>query len=121
MNGKEIKNKKIEFERIGKWWEEKEDIDLVLDCRSEIIFIEVKYRDKEMGFECYNSLVEKSKKTSASGKFSYILVSKKGFKEDLIKNKPNNLILLSLDDLEKIWDNETSNILNTQEQLLSFM
>jgi len=120
MNGKKLAGKKIEFEEIGKWWEDGEDIDLVLNCRTEIIFIEVKFRDKEIGFEQYNDLVEKSKKTSASGKFSYILVSRKGFKDDLLKNKPNNLILLSLGDLTKIWDDETKNITNLQESLVNY-
>ncbi len=121
INGKKIRNKKIEFEKMGKWWEANEDIDLVLDCRTEIIFVEVKYREKEVGFEHYNHLIEKSKKTSASGKFSYILVSKKGFKDDFIKNKPDNVILLSLDDLKQIWDEETAKARNSQEQLLNFM
>ncbi len=120
INGKKIKGKKIEFEKIGKWWEAGEDIDLVLACRNEIIFIEVKFKDKEIGFECYNELVEKSKKTSASGKFSYFLISRKGFKEDLIKNKPSNLLLLSLENLREIWDEESEKILNAQESLLSF-
>ncbi len=120
MNGKKIKNKKIDFKEIGKWWEEGEDIDLVLKCRGEVIFIEVKFRNKEIGFEQYNLLIEKSRKTSASGKFSYFLISKNGFKEDLIKNKPNNLTLLSLDDLKEIWDNETKNMTNPQESLTNY-
>jgi len=81
MNGKKINNKKIDFEEIGKWWEGGEDIDLVLKCRTETIFIEVKFRDKEIGFEQYNDLVAKSKKTSASGRFNYFLISKKGLKK----------------------------------------
>jgi AAA+ ATPase superfamily predicted ATPase len=121
MNGKQVKNKNIDFEKIGKWWENREDIDLVLKCRNEVIFIEVKFKDKEIGFDCYNELVRKSKKTSASGKFSYILVSRKGFKDDLIKNKPNNLMLLSLKDLEKIWDEESGKMSYSQESLFNFI
>ena len=120
MNGKKINNKKIDFEEIGKWWEDGEDIDLVLKCRTETIFIEVKFRDKEIGFEQYNDLVAKSKKTSASGRFNYFLISKKGFKEDLLKNKPSNLTLLSLDDLTNIWENETKNMTNPQESLTNY-
>jgi len=120
MNGKKIKNKKLDFERIGKWWEEGEDIDLVLDCRNEVIFIEIKFKDKEMGFEQYNDLVEKSKKTSASGRFSYFLVSKKGFKEDLIKNKPADLTLLSLEDMKDIWDKESDETIVSQESLTNY-
>jgi len=52
-----------------------------LKCRTETIFIEVKFRDKEIGFEQYNDLVAKSKKTSASGRFNYFLISKKGLKK----------------------------------------
>ena len=58
---------------------------------------------------------------SAGGMFSYFLVSKKGFKEDLIKNKPKDLTLLSLADLGQIWNEETDKILNSQELLISFM
>ena len=120
MNGKKIKDRIINFEKIGKWWEKGEDIDLVLDSRNEVIFVETKFKAKEVGFECYNELVEKSKHTSAAGKFSYILVSRQGFKSDLIKNKPADLVLLSLNDLEEIWDDESKKIVNIQESLSSY-
>jgi len=119
-NGKKILGKKIEFSKIGKWWEDGEDIDLVLKCKRETIFIEVKFIDKEVGFEHYNSLVDKSKKTSAGGRFSYYLVSRKGFKEDLKKAKPANLTLLSLKDLKGIWDSETAVITDPQESLKTY-
>ncbi len=121
MNNQEIKTKKLNFTKIGKWWELGEDIDLVLDQKNEVIFVEIKFKEKKIGFKVYNDLVRKSKKTSASGKFTYILVSKAGFKQDIINKKPKNLTLLTLNDLEQIWDDQTKHMSPSQELLLKFL
>jgi len=107
MNGKKIKNKKIEFTECGKWWEDGEDIDLVLKERSKTVFIETRFRKEKVGSKCFEELKEKSKKTSATGRFEYILVSKSGFEQELIDRKIPNLTLLNLEDLTKIMDDET--------------
>lgn len=107
IKGKKIGNMKIDFLEFGKWWENDEDIDLVLKNKGESIFVETKFQNKKMGSSDFEKLKEKSFKTSAKGKFKYILVSKSGFEKELIDRKIQNLLLLSLDDLTKIMDDET--------------
>lgn len=120
MNGKKIKNKKIDFTECGKWWEKTEDIDLVLKSKNKTTFIEVKFRKDKMGSKCFEDLKEKSKKTSASGKFDYIIVSKAGFEQELIDREIPNLLLLDLDELTKIMDNETKRESETQSELINW-
>lgn len=120
MNGRVIKNKKINFEECGKWWEGNEDIDLVLKSKSGVVFIEAKFRDKKMGIDCFEELKRKSLQTSASGRFSYIIISKSGFEQDLIDKKIPDLLLLSLNDLTEILDNETKREVEIQEELIKY-
>ncbi len=114
MNGKKINNKKIEFIECGKWWEGGEDIDLVLQNKAKTIFIEVKFKEKKIGSECFENLKIKSKKTSASGKFEYIIVSKSGFEQELVDRRIPNLTLLSLKDITEIIDEETKREIEIQ-------
>ena len=120
MNGKIIKNKKIDFEECGKWWEGGEDIDLVLKTKSGTIFIECKFKEKQIGLDCFEELKRKSLKSSASGKFSYILISKSGFEQNLIDKKISELLLLNLDDLTEIMDSETKREVKKQEELIKY-
>ena len=106
MNGKEIKNKKIEFIECGKWWEKNEDIDLVLKSKSKTVFLEAKFKEKKMGSGCFEELKRKSQKTSASGKFEYIIISKSGFEQELIDRNVSGLLLLDLKEITKILDDE---------------
>jgi len=120
IRGREIKGNKIEFDEYGKWWEENEDIDLVLRNRGKAVFVEIKFKNKKMGSHCYEELKRKSLKTSASGKFEYIIVSKEGFEQELIDRKIPNLLLLSLKDISKILDDETKREKEIQENLIQY-
>lgn len=117
MNGKKLYDKKIDFVGCGKWWEGTEDIDLVLKSKSKTVFIEVKYQEKKMGSSCFEELKRKSDKTSASGRFEYIIVSKSGFEQELIDRKIPNLLLLDLSDITKILDEETKRETEVQLEL----
>ncbi len=107
MRGKRIKNMKIEFEDYGKWWENDEDIDLVLKSKRSTFFVEVKFKNELIGSKTFEELKEKSLKTSARGKFKFILVSKKGFEKELIERNIPNLLLISLNEIGEIFDKET--------------
>lgn len=120
MNGKTIKNKKIDFEDCGKWWGEGEEIDLVLKTKSGAIFIECKFKEKKIGLDCFEELKKKSLKCSAGGKFSYIIISKSGFEQNLIDKKISELLLLDLEDLTKIMDSETKREVEKQEELIKY-
>ncbi|MBR9705094.1 ATP-binding protein [Candidatus Pacearchaeota archaeon] len=120
MNGKTLLNKKIEFLECGKWWEGNEDIDLVLKNKNKTVFIEVKYREKKVNSKHFEDLKEKSNKTSAGGRFEYIIVSKSGFEKELIDKKIPNLLLIDLNKLSEIMDEETKKETEIQEDLIKW-
>lgn len=117
MNGKKIKGKRIDFTEYGKWWENAEDIDLVLSSKSKTVFVEAKFQEKKMSSACFEDLKRKSNKTSASGRFEYCIVSKSGFEQELIDRKVHNLLLLSLPEIASILDGLSESETNKQLDL----
>ena len=107
MRNKKIKGVDIIFNEYGKWWENDEDIDLVLNNKSSCTFIEIKFQNRKVGSKTFEELKEKSLRTSAKGKFKYIIVSKSGFEEELINRKIQDLILLDLEEITSIIDEES--------------
>ena len=107
MRNKKIKGVDIIFNEYGKWWENDEDIDLVLNNKSSCTFIEIKFQNRKVGSKTFEELKEKSLRTSAKGKFKYIIVSKSGFDEELINRKIQDLILLDLEEITSIIDEES--------------
>lgn len=91
----------IIYDKIGRWWNNKEEIDLVgIDTTSNnIIFGECKYYlNKKMDIDIYYNLKEKAKQVSwkkESRIERYILFSINGYTEKLLKlaKKEENLIL----------------------------
>ena len=91
----------IIYDKIGRWWNNKEEIDLVgIDTTSNnIIFGECKYYlNKKMDIDIYYNLKEKAKQVSwkkESRIEKYILFSINGYTEKLLKlaKKEENLIL----------------------------
>ena len=78
------------MERIGRWWERGEEIDVIgLNTQTkEIIFGEAKYSQKKAGGKVYNDLVDKAKYVDWNNeqrKEYFILFSKSGFEESLIR------------------------------------
>ena len=91
----------IIYDKIGRWWNNKEEIDLVgIDTTSNnIIFGECKYYlNKKMDIDIYYNLKEKAKQVSWKKENrieKYILFSINGYTEKLLKlaKKEENLIL----------------------------
>jgi len=117
MRGKKIKNMEINFDEYGQWWENDEDIDLVLKSKRMTFFVEIKFTNKLVGSRVFEELKDKSLKTSASGTFKFILISKKGFEKELIDRKIPNLLLLNLNELSKIFDEETKRETEKQAEI----
>ncbi|AKB18355.1 MULTISPECIES: ATP-binding protein [unclassified Methanosarcina] len=98
----------MEFEKMGSWWKAGEEIDLVAvnEKADEILFGEVKYTTRKMGFKVLNDLKKKSKKVkwgSENRKEHYLLVSLSGFDEDLIElATAEKITLIDGNQLEKV-------------------
>ncbi|MBI4121787.1 MAG: ATP-binding protein [Parcubacteria group bacterium] len=72
------------FERVGKWWEAAEEIDIVAinDQTKEILFGEVKWSEKPVGTNIYEALKAKAAKVewnAGERKERFVLFSKSGF------------------------------------------
>jgi len=99
----------MQFNRIGRWWSKESEIDIVaLDDYSNIVwFGESKWSNKKIGINVYNDLQQKSCAISYyknKQNNRYILFSKSGFTDDLIKiAKKDNVVLIDCNTiLEKI-------------------
>ena len=78
------------FERVGRWWNNDNEID-VIGINSEnkrIIFCECKWSSKDIGTNILNDLIEKSKKVDWNNdkrKENFALFSKSGYTEELMR------------------------------------
>ena len=96
-----LNNSKIPFpiKKLGRWWNNNEEIDIVGLGDNEIIFGECKWSNKKVGLSVLVSLKEKSKSVkwnNSSRKEYFILFSKEGFSDDLINlSKKDKTIILS--------------------------
>lgn len=98
------------FTDIGRWWgsdaksKKQVEIDLVAQDGQDYLFCECKWRNEKLGYEVFESLVEKAdifcKKRN---KTWFILFSKSGFTESVLRESEKNeyLLLKSLDDILK--------------------
>lgn len=80
----EFIEKKQIFPRIGRWWDNNMEIDLVglNEVKNLILFGEVKWNNKPVGLEVLNTLIEKSQKVvwGKSGRHEqFAIISKSGF------------------------------------------
>jgi len=87
-----INNKKIplNFEKIGRWWDKNEEIDIVAtnSRTNEILFGEVKWTNKKIGTNIYEDLKIKSQRVEwgkNKQKKYFALFGKNGFTENMIK------------------------------------
>lgn len=95
-----LTDSKIPFpiKKLGRWWNNSEEIDIVGIGDKEIIFGECKWSSKKVGMSVFLALKEKSKKVKWNNdtrKEYFILFSKEGFSEELIEFSRNekNIIL----------------------------
>ncbi len=96
-----LNNSEIPFpiKKLGRWWNNNEEIDIVGLGDNEIIFGECKWSSKKVGLSVLLNLKEKSKSVkwnNSSRKEYFILFSKEGFSDDLISlSKKDKTIILS--------------------------
>lgn len=96
-----LNNFEIPFpiKKLGRWWNNNEEIDIVGLGDNEIIFGECKWSSKKVGLSVLLTLKEKSKNVkwnNSNRKEYFILFSKEGFSDDLISlSKKDKTIILS--------------------------
>ena len=69
--------------KIGRWWNNKEEIDIVAFDEENIAFVECKWTNKPVGLNVFHRLKEKSLLINSSLKKSFVLFSKSGFSKAL--------------------------------------
>lgn len=69
--------------KIGRWWNNKEEIDLVAFDETNMAFIECKWRNKKVNKSVFGALKIKSELIDVSLKKSYVIFSKTGCSEAL--------------------------------------
>jgi AAA+ ATPase superfamily predicted ATPase len=84
-----FEKKIFSFDRIGRWWEQETEIDIVaLNIKKrQIIFGECKWSSKPVGTNIYNTLRKKAANVQwerGKRKEYFILFSKSGFTEDMV-------------------------------------
>jgi AAA+ ATPase superfamily predicted ATPase len=87
------------FEKIGRWWDKNEEIDLIAinDEEKKILFGEAKWSKKPVGVDIYDNLKRKSmlvdwnKDERAE---SFCLFSRSGFTDNLLKRAKKEKIVL---------------------------
>lgn len=84
---------------IGRWWEKNQEIDiLAMDLKGNCIFGDCKWRNEKMDVSHYNILKSKSAVLNKSSDQSYyILFSKSGFTEELLKCTQDDAHLILCD------------------------
>lgn len=85
-----FEKKIFSFDRIGRWWEGNAEIDIVglNEKKKQIIFGECKWSSKPVGTNVYNDLKKKAGTVQwerGKRKEAFILFSKSGFTEDMIR------------------------------------
>ncbi len=102
---RDFENRLFYFERLGKWWDKNEEIDvLALNSETkEILFGEVKWSRKMIGVDIYENLKRKARLVDwnfGKRKEYYALFSKSGFTKDMIAQaKKENVRLIHRDKL----------------------
>lgn len=87
------------FERVGRWWDKNEEIDLVAlnQQTQQILFGECKWSEKPIGTNIYEALKKKAKLVEwevDARKEYYILFSKKGFTKDMLQVAKSEKVFL---------------------------
>ncbi len=90
----------FEFSRLGSYWDKDVEVDIVAtdDKQKHFLLGECKYSNKKVGTDILEATMAKSKFLPGNAKqFGFILFSKSGFTEDLIKRaKAENVQLFDL-------------------------
>ena len=95
----DLRDKIFRFERVGKWWDKSNEIDIVAlnQETNEIIFGEVKWSNKQVGTNIYEELKEKAQAVEwgkKNRKEQFAIFSKSGFTKDMIILAKKDKVLL---------------------------
>ncbi|NPA64224.1 MAG: DUF234 domain-containing protein [Epsilonproteobacteria bacterium] len=100
-----LKEKINNISSIGSYWDRKVEIDLLVkQTDGRTIVAECKWKNSKI---CKKTLTSLQKKASIAG-FEpelYVLFSKSGFSNELLKNRPQNVLLFDLEDFKE-WSEE---------------
>jgi len=97
-----VRESVLNFQQVGSWWSKDEEIDIIglNQENNQILFGEVKWRDKPVGQEVLLELKRKSKLVkwgSRNRKECFLLASKSGFEKSLKQTaKKEKIILMDL-------------------------
>ena len=99
LNKKNITNElPFRFKKIGRWWDNKNEIDILALDEKNILLGECKFKNSKVNISDYNNLKMKYK---SDKNIYYYLFSKSGFSEELIKlSETENIELVSLETLQ---------------------
>lgn len=98
---KNYEGKFFSFDRMGRWWDKNEEIDIVAlnEKGDEILFGEVKWSDKPVGTNIYQDLKRKATLVDwGRGKEHYCLFSKSGFTDEMKKIAKKEKVALFIKD-----------------------
>lgn len=88
------------FKKIGRWWDSKNEIDILASDGQSLILGECKFKNSPITVADYKNLKQKYK---SSKEIFYYMFSKSEFNADLVKLAENeNLKLVSLEDIVKM-------------------
>lgn len=93
--------------KTGKWWDNNEEIDIIyLGSNNEILFGECKWTNEKLGISVLNALKSKAIKVEYkknNREEYFVLFSKNGFTDDLIKlaTEDNRVLLMNLENIIK--------------------
>ncbi|MFA7083089.1 MAG: ATP-binding protein [Arcobacteraceae bacterium] len=83
--------------KCGRWWNKTEEIDAVAVSTEHLIVAECKYSNKKVGADILESLKQKATQIETNLPIKkYILFSKSGFTDDLIKLQSSEIVLITL-------------------------
>ncbi len=96
----------MEIERIGSWWDGKEEIDIVAinEKTNELLVGEAKWSNKPAGLDVFHELKRKADLIPIKGKRYFTLFSRAGFANSVkaIAKAENNIYLYDLNTIEKV-------------------
>jgi AAA+ ATPase superfamily predicted ATPase len=94
--------KNYDIQKCGRWWNKSEEIDIVGVSSRHLIVGECKYSNKKVGIDILEDLKRKSLLIDTKKVITkYILFSKSGFTEELIKLKNSDETIVLVDEILK--------------------
>lgn len=107
-SGRQIRGLKIDFERIGSWWDRKaNEIDIMAfnKKKGSVLLGEIKWTNDKVDTDLLDDLARKAKMVNFTGEYKLMLVSKSGFTKRCIeKMDQTGCVYLDLADMEKLFD-----------------